>query len=97
MVNCLMTLFLYRRLIGKLLYLTKTRPDLSYVVNRLSQFLVRPRIPHYKAIRRVLQYVKAILGQVLFFPSNTDVCLKAYAEAILPSAMDVQLKVFFRC
>ncbi|KAL5560523.1 hypothetical protein UlMin_036734 [Ulmus minor] len=41
---------LYRRLIGKLLYLTITRPNLSYVVNRLSQFLAKPRITHYKAV-----------------------------------------------
>ena len=39
---------LYRRLIGKLLYLTIIRPDLSYAVNRLSQFLAKPRIPYYK-------------------------------------------------
>jgi len=54
---------LYRRLIGKLLYLTITRPDLSYARNQLNQFLVKPRIPHYKVIQRVQQYVKATLGQ----------------------------------
>ena len=85
---------LYRRLIGKLLYLTITRSDFSYVVNRINQFLVKPRIPHYKDVQRVLQYVKATPGQGLFFPSNTNVCLNDYAEVVLPSAMDVQLKVF---
>ncbi|KAL5559476.1 hypothetical protein UlMin_035687 [Ulmus minor] len=40
---------LYRRLIGKLLYLTITRPDLSYSLNKLSQFLVQSRIPHMVA------------------------------------------------
>ncbi|KAL5558567.1 hypothetical protein UlMin_034778 [Ulmus minor] len=85
---------LYRRLIGKLLYLTITRPDLSYAVNRLSQFLAKPRIPHYKAVQRVLHYLKATPGQGLFYPTNTDMDLKAYAKAAFP-AMVVQFKVFY--
>ena len=36
----------YRRMIGKLLYLTITRPNLGYFVNRLSQFLTKPQVPH---------------------------------------------------
>ena len=63
----------YRRLIGKLLYLTITRPDLSYSINRLSQFLANPRLPHLHVAIRVLQYIKWIPGQGLFFPSNSTV------------------------
>ena len=37
---------MYRGMIGKLIYLTITRPDLSYSINRLSQFLAEPRRPH---------------------------------------------------
>ena len=42
------------RMIGKLLYLTITRPDLSFSVNRLSQFLAKPRIPHLQVAYHVL-------------------------------------------
>ncbi|RVW51041.1 putative mitochondrial protein [Vitis vinifera] len=58
----------YRRMNGKLLYLTITRPDLSFAVNRLSQFLAKPRVPHLQAVHRVLQYIKTTVGQGLFFP-----------------------------
>ncbi|KAL5578964.1 hypothetical protein UlMin_011406 [Ulmus minor] len=85
---------IYRRLIGKLLYLTITRPDLSYAVNKLSQFLSKPRLPHFQAAQRVLQYLKGSLGQGLFFSSSSAVQLRAFAEAQFPGASDVQLKVF---
>ena len=85
---------LYRRLIGKLLYLTITRPDLSYAVNKLSQFLSKPRLPHFQAAQRVLQYVKGSPGQGLFFSSSSAVQLRAFAEAQFPGASDVQLKAF---
>ncbi|KAL5575081.1 hypothetical protein UlMin_016780 [Ulmus minor] len=85
---------LYRRLIGKLLYLTINRPDLSYAVNRLSQFLAQPRLPHFKAVQRVLQYVKGTPGQGLFFPFKTEVELRAYAESDLSTIAEVQFKVF---
>ncbi|KAL5547348.1 hypothetical protein UlMin_007035 [Ulmus minor] len=85
---------LYRRLIGKLLYLTITRPDLSYAVNRLSQFLSQPRLPHFKAVQRVLQYVKGTPGQGLFLPSKSEVELRAYAESDLSTTAEAQFKVF---
>ena len=45
---------MYRRMIGKLLYLTITRPDLSFSANRLSKLLAKPRIPHLQAAYHVL-------------------------------------------
>ena len=47
-------LMMYRRMIGKLLYLTITRLDLSFAVNRLSQFMADPRQSHLLAAHRVL-------------------------------------------
>ena len=61
----------YRMMIGKMLYLTITRPDISYSVNRLSQFLSNPRMPHMKPAQRVLQYIKSTPGQGLYFPSDS--------------------------
>ncbi|XP_021899481.1 uncharacterized protein LOC110815833 [Carica papaya] len=71
----------YRRLIGKLLYLTISRPDICYSVNRLSQFLATPRTSHLQAALRILQYIKRTLGQGLFFPSSSAIQIKVFSDA----------------
>ncbi|XP_019430291.1 PREDICTED: uncharacterized protein LOC109337710 [Lupinus angustifolius] len=68
---------LYRRLVGRLLYLTNTRHDISYFVQQLSQFMAQPTITHYKALTQVLRYIKGIPGQRIFYSSMSPLKLKA--------------------
>ena len=63
------------------MYLTLSRPDITYAVHRLSQFLAQPRAPHMKAVTRILQYIKGTPSQGVFFPTNSDLHLKAYRDA----------------
>ncbi|KAK4386771.1 Retrovirus-related Pol polyprotein from transposon RE2 [Sesamum angolense] len=49
----------YRRLVGKLIYLTVTRPDISFAVGLVSQFMDKPRSVHWEAALRILKYIKA--------------------------------------
>ena len=72
---------LYRRLIGRLMYLTLSRPNICYAVNRLSQFLSTPRQPHMFAAQRVLQYNKGTSGHGIYFPEESDFQLKAFCDA----------------
>jgi hypothetical protein len=71
----------YRRLIGQLLYLTTTRPDISFAVQQLSQFVSQPTDNHFKAAMRILQYLKLNPAQGLFYPSNSDLVLSGFADS----------------
>ncbi|GJZ64223.1 retrovirus-related pol polyprotein from transposon RE1 [Tanacetum coccineum] len=73
--------FLYRALVGKLLYLTITRPDLSYAAHYLSQFSHSPRTPYFDALIKVLRYIKLCPGQGLHFPIHSSLQLKAYCDS----------------
>ena len=71
----------YRRLIGRLIYLTITRPELCYTVHILSQFMQNPREEHMDAARRVLRYLKAIPGHGILLPSDINLRVHAYCDA----------------
>ncbi|KAK3041222.1 hypothetical protein RJ639_028482 [Escallonia herrerae] len=71
----------YRRLVGRLLYLNITRPDISYAVHILSQFMHDPRQPHLDAAYRVLHYLKGSPGQGILLPSNNTLYLQAFCDA----------------
>ncbi|GKA34677.1 cysteine-rich receptor-like protein kinase 8 [Tanacetum coccineum] len=71
----------YRTLVGNLLYLTITRPNISYAAQTLSQFIQAPRTPHLKALIKVLKYLKSCPGQGLIFQTNTTLNLKAFCDS----------------
>jgi hypothetical protein len=71
----------YRRLIGRLLYLTHTRPDIACTVSKLSQFLDSPTTDHMLVGLHVLKYLKQNPGQGLFYSSSSSLSLKGFSDS----------------
>lgn len=71
----------YRRLVGRLVYLSVTRPELSYSVHTLAQFLSNPQVQHWDAAIRVLRYIKGSPGQGILLRPMKDLCLTAFCDS----------------
>ena len=71
----------YQRLIGKLIYLNHTRPDISYAVSLLSQYMSEPHEVHLRAAYRILSYLKYTVGQGLLFTREGGLSLEAYTDS----------------
>jgi histone deacetylase 1/2 len=75
---------LYRSTVGALQYATLTRPDIAFSVNKVCQFMAQPLESHWKAVKRILRYLKGTLSHgLLLMPSPTSLpfSLRAYSDA----------------
>ncbi|RVW35276.1 Retrovirus-related Pol polyprotein from transposon RE1 [Vitis vinifera] len=72
---------MYQRLVGRLIYVAHTRPNIAYSVSVISQFMHDPREPHLQAAYRVLHYLKGNPGKGILFKKNNTLALEAYTDA----------------
>jgi hypothetical protein len=72
---------MYRQMIGSLMYLTNTRPDICFAVNTLSQYMVEPRRVHLVATKHVLRYLKGTIDHGLRYVSNHEISLQGYTDS----------------
>ncbi|XP_019095570.1 PREDICTED: uncharacterized protein LOC109130458 [Camelina sativa] len=71
----------YHKLVGSLQYLAFTRLDISYAVNRLSQFMHQPTDEHFKAAKRVLRYLVGTTTHIIFVAAKNSLNLHAFSDA----------------
>ncbi|XP_016173530.1 uncharacterized protein LOC107616039 [Arachis ipaensis] len=71
----------YRRLIGHLVYLTNTRPGISFAVGKLSESLDKPTDSHLQAAIRILKYIKSAPASGLFFAAFSELRLSGFADS----------------
>ncbi len=72
---------MYRRIVGNLIYMTITRPNLNYVVGVVSQFMQTPRKPHLDAMRHILRYIKHPLQCGIFYETKSQLQVHGYTDA----------------
>ncbi|CAL5395906.1 unnamed protein product [Camellia sinensis] len=71
----------YQRLVGKLIYLSHTRPDIGFSVSVVSQFMNNPTEKHMTAVIRILRYLKRTPGKGLFFQRTTNRKIEIFSDA----------------
>ncbi len=72
---------MYRRIVGSLIYMTITRPYLSYAVGVVSQFMQTPRKPHLDVVRCILRYIKHTLQCGIFYETKNQLQVHGYTYA----------------
>ncbi|GAV68737.1 hypothetical protein CFOL_v3_12240 [Cephalotus follicularis] len=72
---------MYHRLVGKLIYLAHTRPDIAYLVSMINHFMHDPRESYLQVAYRVLQYLKGSPGKGVLFKRSQKLALEAYTDA----------------
>jgi Reverse transcriptase (RNA-dependent DNA polymerase) len=79
---------LYRSVVGALQYATLTRPDISFSVNKLSQFMHQPTEMHWSAVKRILRYLAGSLDTGLQFYRKSTIQIHAYSDADWAGSID---------
>ena len=78
----------YRSMVGALQYLTLTRPDISFAVNKVCQFLHAPTTVHLTAAKRILRYVKNTFNVGLTFTKSPSTLVSAFSDSDWAGCLD---------
>ncbi|GJV21533.1 hypothetical protein Tco_1370553 [Tanacetum coccineum] len=71
----------YREMVGALMYLTASRPDLTFVVCMCARYQAKPTEKHLHAVKRIFKYLRGTINRGLWYPKDSSIALTAYADA----------------
>ncbi|GJZ45220.1 retrovirus-related pol polyprotein from transposon TNT 1-94 [Tanacetum coccineum] len=71
----------YRGMVGTLMYLTASRPDLTFAVCMCARYQAKPIEKHLHAVKRIFKYIRGIVNRGLWYPKDSSIALTAYADA----------------
>lgn len=87
----------YRKLVGQLVYLNLTRPDITYATKQLSQFVSKPTKAHWNAAQHVLRYLKGYPSLGVYIAASNNCHLTAYSDADWGTCIDSQQSLIGHC
>ncbi|GJT96564.1 hypothetical protein Tco_1092082 [Tanacetum coccineum] len=80
----------YHDMIGTLLYLTASRPDLQFSICMCARYQARPTEKHLNAIKTIFRYLKGTVNQGLWYPKDSSIALIAFADADHAGCQDIR-------
>ena len=72
---------IYRQLIGSLLYLTHSRPNICYAMTAVSRYMQQPHDLHWKEAKRILQYIQGTRTYVIHYAADSKLELVGYIDS----------------
>ncbi|GJY03085.1 retrovirus-related pol polyprotein from transposon TNT 1-94 [Tanacetum coccineum] len=80
----------YRGMVGTLMYLTASRPDLTLVVCMCAWYQAKPTEKHLHAVKRIFKYLRGTVNRGLWYPNDSSIALTAYADVDHASCQDTR-------
>ncbi|GJU49902.1 hypothetical protein Tco_1219457 [Tanacetum coccineum] len=80
----------FRGMVGSLMYLSASRPDIVFVVCMCARYQAKPTDKHLHAIKRIFRYLKGTIHMGLWYPKDSGFALKAFADADYAGCQDTR-------
>ena len=87
----------YQKLVGKLIYLSHTRPNISFSISMVSQFINDPKEEQMEAVYHILRYLKLTLGKGLMFRKTTNRDVEIYSDTDWAGSIQDRRSTFRYC